>query len=383
MIEQRPGRSRETLAFDRSGETLAVGSHPPFGQHPCFGRSRETLAVGSHLRFDQRDAAPWVLEGGRRLPGHDDNRRLVELRRGLMRHAGVHAIDADATDEEVELTLSALHEASYLRALRQVGSDEPVVIPELAPPGLPVDIPVRAGLVAAAHEAVRTGITAAQRLAGGAPFTYALCRPPGHHAGPGWLAGYCYLNTAAAAVSTLRENGVRPVGLIDLDLHYPNGTAAILAPMADTRLHSLHAFPVTNVPALTVCPRSEREHVVEFASSPSAEEYLQAVAASIDALACRSSALVVSLGYDTVAGDPHGSWSLLPSVFIGIGRALAASGLPVCVIQEGGYALHTLAACGEAFARGLLGGDARLRATAWSVRRRAFAGRWPSERVLA
>jgi acetoin utilization deacetylase AcuC-like enzyme len=390
MIEQRPSRSRETLAVDRSRETLAFGANPRFGQHPRFGRSRETLAGGSHPRFDQRDAAPWVLEGGRRLPGYDDNRRLAELRRGLMRHPGVRAIDADATDEQVELTLSRLHEPAYLQALRQVGSDEPVVIAELAPPGMPIDIPVRAGLVAAAHEAVRTGITAAQRLAGGARFTYALCRPPGHHAGPGWLAGYCYLNTAAAAVSALRECGVTPVGVLDLDLHYPNGTAAILAPMADTCLHSLHAFPVTNVPALTVCPRDEREYVVEFAASPSAEVYLDAVAISIDALARRSSALVVSLGYDTVAGDPHGSWSFSPSIFTGVGRALAASGLPVCVIQEGGYALHTLAACSDAFARGMLGeGDGGVREPTPSVHRRASepvpvrAGRLPSKGVPA
>jgi len=300
-----------------------------------------------------RDEAPWVLEGGRRLPGHDDNRRLAELRRGLMRHAGVRALGAHATGEEVERTLSAQHEPGYLRALRQVRSDEPVVIPELSPPGLAPDIPVRAGLVAAAHEAVRTAISAAQRVAGGARFAYALCRPPGHHAGPGWLAGYCYLNTAAAAATTLLGRGVRPVGILDLDLHYPNGTAAILAPIADVRLHSLHAFPVTNVPSLTVRPRGERERVVEFAASPSAEEYLDAVAAEIDALAgCR--ALVVSLGYDTVAGDPHGAWTLPPSVFAGVGRLLAASRLPVCVIQEGGYALGALAACSDAFAGGLL-----------------------------
>ena len=310
------------------------------------------------LLIEQRpgrdDEAPWVLEGGRRLPGHDDSRRLVELRRGLLRHAGVRTHGAQATDDEVQLTLSRLHEPGYLEALRRVSSQEPVVLPELAPPGLPPDIPVRAGLVAAAHEAVRTGITAAQRLAGGARFTYALCRPPGHHAGPGWLAGYCYLNTAAAAVWTLRASGVRPVGLLDLDLHYPNGTSAILAPMADASLHSLHAWPVTNVPALTVHPRSERERVVEFAGSPDAEEYLDAVAASIDELAQSTSALVLSLGFDTVAGDPHGTWSFPPAIFARIGRLLAASGLPVCVIQEGGYALDTLAACSDAFATGLL-----------------------------
>jgi acetoin utilization deacetylase AcuC-like enzyme len=305
-------------------------------------------------RLGRRDEAPWVLEGGRRLPGHDDNRRLGALRRGLLRHPGVRAIGADASSEQVELALSALHRPSYLQALRDVCSDEPVVLPELAPPGLPIDIPVRAGLVAAAHEAVRTGITAAQRLAAGARFTYALCRPPGHHAGPGWLAGYCYLNTAAAAVWTLRESGVAPVGVLDLDLHYPNGTAAILAPLTDVHLHSLHAFPVTNVPALTVRPRRAREHVVEFEGTPDADLYLDAVAVSIDALAHSCRALVVSLGYDTVAGDPHGSWILPPAIFSPIGRLLAACGLPVCVVQEGGYALHTLAACSDAFATGLL-----------------------------
>jgi acetoin utilization deacetylase AcuC-like enzyme len=34
---------------------------------------------------------------------------------------------------------------------------------------------------------------------------------------------------------------------------------------------------------------------------------------------------------------------------------LASSRLPVCVVQEGGYALDSLAACGYAFASGVLG----------------------------
>jgi acetoin utilization deacetylase AcuC-like enzyme len=55
-----------------------------------------------------------------------------------------------------------------------------------------------------------------------------------------------------------------------------------------------------------------------------------------------------------VRGDPHGNWSFSPTIFAQIGRLLAASGRPVCVIQEGGYALHSLAASGYAFAAGLL-----------------------------
>jgi acetoin utilization deacetylase AcuC-like enzyme len=299
------------------------------------------------------DGAHWILEGGRILPGVDDNRRMAELRRGLLRHAGVRAAAADTDSEDVEQMLSVLHEPGYLEALADV-SAEPVVIPELTPPGLPPDIPVSAGLVDAAREGVRTAMTAAERLTEGARFTYALCRPPGHHAGPAWFAGYCYLNTAAAAVQVLRHAGVSPVGILDIDLHYPNGTAAIVATMGDASLHSLHASPVTNVAGGTVEPASDREVSIEFHVAPDAEDYLGVVADSLDELAAESEALVVSLGYDIVAGDPHGSWAFKPAIFTEIGRLLAACGRPVCVIQEGGYALDSLAECSEAFATGLL-----------------------------
>lgn len=309
-------------------------------------------------RRSRGDAAHWIVEGGRKRPGMDDNRRVAQVRSGLLCHGDVRARNADAADEEVERVLAELHEPGYLDALKGVDSEEPVVMPELAAPGLPPDIPVCVGLVAAAREGVRTAITAAQRLADGARFTYALCRPPGHHAGPSWFAGYCYLNTAAAAAQTLCEAGVKPIGILDLDLHYPNGTSAIVAAMPDASLHSLHAWPVTNVAAQTVTPRSERERVVEFEGSPGATPYLSAVEESLEMLADSSAALVVSLGYDTVKGDPHGGWDFAPPIFAQIGRLIAASGLPVCVIQEGGYALSTLAACSYAFAAGLLEGQA-------------------------
>lgn len=314
--------------------------------------STELLTI--EQRGGHRDGAPWILEGGRRLPGMDDRRRMAKLRSGLACHARVRSAAADAPTEEVERTLAELHEREYLETLEGVRSEEPVVMPELAAPGLPPDVPVSAGLVAAAREGVRTAISAAARVLGGARFSYALCRPPGHHAGPDWFAGYCYLNSAAAAAFTLREGGLRPVGILDLDLHYPNGTAAIVARMEDASLHSLHAWPVTNVAARTVTPSSEHERVVEFAGSPGEATYLDAVARSVDSLAASSAALVVSLGYDTIAGDPHGDWGFSPTIFAEIGRLLAGAGVPVCVVQEGGYALDKLAACSYAFAAGLL-----------------------------
>jgi len=319
------------------------------------------------------DGAHWILEGGRILPGVDDNRRMAELRRGLLRHAGVRAASADADSEDVEQTLSVLHEPTYLEALAEVSS-EPVVIPELTPPGLPPDIPVSSGLVDAAREGVRTAMTAAERLVEGARFTYALCRPPGHHAGPSWFAGYCYLNTAAAAAQVLRHGGMSPVGILDIDLHYPNGTAAIVETMGDASLHSLHAFPVTNVAAGTVEPSNDREVAIEFPGVPDADNYLSVLEQSLSELAAESEALVVSLGYDIVAGDPHGSWEFEPRIFTEIGRLLAACGKPVCVIQEGGYALDSLAECSEAFAIGLLSSGAPFAPPEY-IKRTGAAGR--------
>ena len=303
------------------------------------------------------DASHWIREGGRTVPGQDSNRRLDELAAGLARHDRVRPVAADAADAALERTLAEMHAREYLEALRQVRLAQPVVMPDFAPPGLEPDIPVGAELVAAAHEGVRTAISAADRTAAGARFTYAVCRPPGHHAGPDFLGGYCYLNNAAAAVQTLLDRGLRPVGVLDLDLHYPNGTAALVERMDDATLHSLHAAPVTNVAPGTVLPQSEGERAVAFGRAPDPDAYLLAVASSIAQLADDAAALVVSLGYDTVAGDPHGSWDFPPQIFAEVGCLLAAAERPICVVQEGGYALPVLAECSHAFATGLLGGS--------------------------
>jgi acetoin utilization deacetylase AcuC-like enzyme len=93
---------------------------------------------------------------------------------------------------------------------------------------------------------------------------------------------------------------------------------------------------------------------VEFRDAPEPETYLDAVDESLDVLTRAVRVLVVSLGYDTVAGEPYGTWDFTPDIFADIGRLLAARGLPICVVQEGGYALDVLADCSGALACGLL-----------------------------
>ena len=78
--------------------------------------SAELLIVEQRRGSD--DAAHWIREGGETIPGQDSNRRLDELRAGLVRHERVRAIAADAADETLERALGAMHEPAYLEALR-------------------------------------------------------------------------------------------------------------------------------------------------------------------------------------------------------------------------------------------------------------------------
>jgi acetoin utilization deacetylase AcuC-like enzyme len=333
--------------------------------------------VAIEQRACEDAASAWVIEGGQAVRGREDDRRLSAVRRGLMRHPSVVTETADADDDAVERTLYRLHDRSYIEALDSVRSREPVVVPQLAPPGLDPDIPVHAGLVRAAREGVRTSISAAERVGRGARFSYALSRPPGHHAGPCWCGGYCYLNTAAAAALTLQRHGAGTVGILDLDLHYPNGTAAIVERLEGVRLYSLHSTP-TNVPAGARVggADAEREQIV-FERVPSAPDYLASISALVVAAARFADALVLSIGYDTVRNDPHGGWQFSPAIFRMIGRLLVASRLPVCMVQEGGYSLARLAACSDELASGLLEEPARWRAGARARAGAVAAGQQP------
>ncbi len=54
----------------------------------------------------------------------------------------------------------------------------------------------------------------------------ALVRPPGHHAGPAYPGGFCYLNNVAVAAQKLLD-GLERVAILDFDAHHGNGTSEI------------------------------------------------------------------------------------------------------------------------------------------------------------
>lgn len=62
-------------------------------------------------------------------------------------------------------------------------------------------------------------------LDGHGKIAYALVRPPGHHAQPTQADGYCFLNNAGLAVHLALNSGCVKVAVVDIDVHYGNGTA--------------------------------------------------------------------------------------------------------------------------------------------------------------
>ena len=55
-----------------------------------------------------------------------------------------------------------------------------------------------------------------------------------------------------------------------------------------------------------------------------------------------STALVLSAGFDTYGGDPLGGFALTRACYTEIGIRCRQLGIPVVVIQEGGYAIEAL-----------------------------------------
>lgn len=57
--------------------------------------------------------------------------------------------------------------------------------------------------------------------------SFAMVRPPGHHASRDKAAGFCYFNNAAVMIRYLQKQGIGKVFLIDWDAHAGNGTMDI------------------------------------------------------------------------------------------------------------------------------------------------------------
>lgn len=213
--------------------------------------------------------------------------------------------------------------------------------------------PLSAGSWTAAKAGADAAYSAAQLLLGGqARAVFSASRPPGHHAGPDFMGGYCFLNNAAVAAQALRDGGCARVALLDVDYHHGNGSQAIFEARADVLFVSIHGDPATEYPFFL--GHADETGVGEgngftlnlpLPAGSSAAAWFAALETGCARVRDHGAdALVVSLGLDTFEGDPISRFQLSQADFGRLGRRIAALGLPTVFVLEGGYATAELGA---------------------------------------
>jgi acetoin utilization deacetylase AcuC-like enzyme len=186
---------------------------------------------------------------------------------------------------------------------------------------------------------------------------FGVTRPPGHHALADRAMGFCFLNNVVLAARHAQHLGCARVLIVDWDVHHGNGTQALVEHDPSIRFVSMHQYPwypgtgaenergvgnVFNVPRPGGLPRATY-----------VRDFLAGVDAALDDWS--PDLLLISAGFDSLAGDPLGEFTLEPDDITHWTEALRErmGSRPVVGVLEGGYRLDLLAAGVVAHVRAL------------------------------
>jgi acetoin utilization deacetylase AcuC-like enzyme len=339
-----------------------------------------------HSPAHTRHAPDWYVADGAARPCPDNPGRVASLLQSLAQLPNAQILTAEHIDPLP--ALRAIHTPDYLHYLQTIHAvwaaefakdGATAVLPDTfprprphselrnqtsGPPPRPAKpsaqagfycfdmaAPITAGTNDAALASAQCAVAAAQCILEGQPSAYALCRPPGHHAGADYCGGFCYLNNAAAAAQHLLLGGHKKIAIFDIDYHHGNGTQDIFYSRDDVLFVSVHADPHTQYPYFwgyeseTGTGRGAGfTRNFPLPRGASATNWFAAFRAALVHIHLYDpDALVVSLGVDTSAVDPVGDFQLTLEDFVSLGRQLKASvPLSTLFIQEGGYHLESI-----------------------------------------
>ena len=160
--------------------------------------------------------------------------------------------------------------------------------------------------------ALAAGASTAAAQAGLAEPCLALVRPPGHHASSGSAWGFCYYNNMAVALTSLKNRQlIQTACVLDIDMHFGDGTANILEQQGWAWVHNPEA--------------------------DSRPDYLQEVESCLDRQ--RADIIGVSAGFDNHAQDWGGLLQTKDYARIGrlVARAARDQQAGCFAVLEGGY----------------------------------------------
>lgn len=260
--------------------------------------------------------------------GHPEGPARVRALQEYLARKGYPFVEpAPASDED----LLRVHSPDHLRRVRERDFHDPD-----CPPYPEIDFYAR---LAAG------GAVLAQERGG-----FSILRPPGHHAGPSFLGGFCYYNNVAVAV---RRSGRRTL-IVDIDGHHGNGTEEVFygdPQVTYISLHRMYNYPGTG--------HASRGNCLNFPLPPRCGKrlYVETLEQALAAAGPGFEELAVSAGFDTYRDDPLASLGLEVDAYYDIGVVLGSLGLPTYLVLEGGYVPEVMGPAADALLQGL--GDAR------------------------
>ena len=187
-------------------------------------------------------------------------------------------------------------------------------------------------------------------MSGETDTAFALSRPPGHHATPERGMGFCLFNNIAVAARSLcQDHGLKRVLIVDWDVHHGNGTQEAFYADGSVYFVSLHQWPhypgTGEASERGVGAGEGRTLNVPIAAGTSRRDYRATFTSTMDRVFAEFDPefVLVSAGFDCLAGDPLGALLLEPEDLHGMTRELvqlsaagAAAGRIVLAL-EGGY----------------------------------------------
>ncbi|WP_395645438.1 histone deacetylase family protein [Terricaulis sp.] len=290
-----------------------LNHHPPRGHAEHAGRLQAVLDALEDMHFDRREAP------------------LAE-----------------------KSAIERVHPARYVEALEPAFAESAASLVRLDP-----DTFISAGSREAIYRAAGAAVAAVDAvMAGEDEMAFCAVRPPGHHAEPEAVMGFCIFNNVAiAALHALEHHNLARVAVVDFDVHHGNGTQTVAEKDARVMFCSTHQSPL--YPGTGYASEHGLDHNVVNAPLPpgagsaawrAAME--QTVLPALDAFA--PELILVSAGFDAHKADPLAQMELEDEDFAWAGRTLRQVSLRHCKGKlvstlEGGYDLAALARSASAY----------------------------------
>ena len=182
---------------------------------------------------------------------------------------------------------------------------------------------------------------------GRATRSFCAVRPPGHHALRSGAMGFCFFGNVALGALYARDRGLAErILVVDWDVHHGNGTQDIVQHVPDIHFVSIHQWPW--YPGTGAAEdRGPHRNVwnVPMRAGLRPVDYLDALSRATDAAMAgfTPDLVMISAGFDCLAGDPLGGFTLEMEHIAQmtgdlVARADATCGGRVVSALEGGYA---------------------------------------------